>query len=589
MLEGGLSSISCAESQDTGYSKGNAFAITVVTVDGKKVETATANAYYVMAQAAAKAGVTLKVVSGFRTMAEQKYLYGCYVNCNCNNCNLAAKPGYSNHQSGHALDLNTSSGGVLAWLNAHGGAYGFKRTVPSEAWHWEWWGGGPGGGPCGQTCECTPGQTQSQGCGLCGSRHRTCGSGGNSCHWGSWTGCQGEGPCSPGQTQTEGCGKRCGHRSRSCGGGCQWGGWTGCQGEGPCVAGAVETEGCGNCGHHARTCTPSCLWSEYSPCADQGPCAPGQLETKPCGECGYAERVCGETCQMGEYGKCAWLDPEGGTKACSTSLLGACAPGLLKCLAGTVACVGSSQPAVELCDDVDNDCDGASDEPESDGTLPSLGDSAPAFAATSLGVEVPGAIDASADGVVTVRYRNVGAATWPAGLVVLRALGPAAGLPSLLVHPNWPGLNTPAIAAAAVPPGAESTLSFPIRAPTEPGTVSARFRLVHTGAASAFRCPSTEVAVTVTINRRPPDLLEDPPEEEPVDDTPVPEADVGLAAASEPPAAIPAADAGAATGATAGTCQTTPTPSSPRVVRVLVPLLMLLLALALTRRSERPR
>ncbi|MEZ4221547.1 MAG: D-alanyl-D-alanine carboxypeptidase family protein [Polyangiaceae bacterium] len=143
-----LSAVDCSESTDTGYTSGSPFPITVVKVDGKPVEKATANAYYVMAQAADKAGVTLKVVSGFRTQAEQQYLYNCYINCNCNNCNLAAKPGYSNHQSGHALDLNTSSSGVLAWLNANGASYGFKRTVPSEDWHWEWWGGGPGGGAC---------------------------------------------------------------------------------------------------------------------------------------------------------------------------------------------------------------------------------------------------------------------------------------------------------------------------------------------------------------------------------------------------------------------------------------------------------
>lgn len=165
-----LSSIDCAESTNTGYDNGKAFAITVVHVDGEPVEVATANAYYVMAQAAEAAGVHIKIVSGFRTYAEQQYLYNCYVNCNCNSCNLAAKPGYSNHQSGHALDLNTSTASVLNWLNAHGGAYGFKRTVPSEAWHWEWWGGGPGGGPCGNrpptgwldaaTCEAASGWAQ---------------------------------------------------------------------------------------------------------------------------------------------------------------------------------------------------------------------------------------------------------------------------------------------------------------------------------------------------------------------------------------------------------------------------------------------
>jgi len=141
--------IDCTERQDTGYVSGTPFPITVVTVDGKPVERETANAFYVMQQAAASDGVHITIVSGFRTYAEQEYLYNCYINCNCNNCNLAARPGYSNHQSGHAVDLNTSSPGVYDWLEAHAGGFGFSRTVPSEPWHWEWWGGGPGGGPCG--------------------------------------------------------------------------------------------------------------------------------------------------------------------------------------------------------------------------------------------------------------------------------------------------------------------------------------------------------------------------------------------------------------------------------------------------------
>jgi len=143
--------VDCTEWTDTGYVSGTPFEITLVTVDGKPVEVNTANAYSVMQDAAAAAGVNIAIVSGFRTNAEQEYLYNCYVNCNCNNCNLAAKPGYSNHQSGHALDLNTSTGSVLSWLNAHGAEYGFEATVASEDWHWEWWGGGPGGGPCNGT------------------------------------------------------------------------------------------------------------------------------------------------------------------------------------------------------------------------------------------------------------------------------------------------------------------------------------------------------------------------------------------------------------------------------------------------------
>jgi hypothetical protein len=144
-----LSSIECSERSDRGYRRGTPFDIRVVTVDGRPVEIDTANAYYVMASAAARDGVEIRVVSGFRTMSQQEYLYYCYTSCSCNGCALAARPGYSNHQSGHALDLNTRTPGVLAWLNANAGRFGFSRTVPSEDWHWEWWGGGPGGGPCG--------------------------------------------------------------------------------------------------------------------------------------------------------------------------------------------------------------------------------------------------------------------------------------------------------------------------------------------------------------------------------------------------------------------------------------------------------
>ncbi len=140
----------CTERDDNGYRSGSRFSIKVVTVDGKPVERDTANAYIAMQEAAARAGVNIRIVSGFRTNAEQQRLYNCYVNCNCNSCNLAARPGYSNHQSGHALDLNTSASGVLNWLNNNGRRYGFSRTVPSEPWHWEWWGNSSDfNGPCG--------------------------------------------------------------------------------------------------------------------------------------------------------------------------------------------------------------------------------------------------------------------------------------------------------------------------------------------------------------------------------------------------------------------------------------------------------
>jgi len=120
----------------TGYRSGTAFTICITYIDGKAVEVNTARAYVKMRAAAKRRGVYLHIVSCFRTMAQQRYLYSLYKS---GRGNLAAPPGYSNHQSGHALDLNTSAGGVYSFLANHGAAYRFHRTVPSEAWHWEHW------------------------------------------------------------------------------------------------------------------------------------------------------------------------------------------------------------------------------------------------------------------------------------------------------------------------------------------------------------------------------------------------------------------------------------------------------------------
>jgi hypothetical protein len=121
----------------TGYRRGKAFSICVTKVDGKLVEVNTARAYLRMKRAAKKRGITLWVNSGFRTMAQQRYFWNCYQTKKCNGGNLAAPPGYSNHQSGSALDLNTTARGVYWFLSKYGKSYGFRRTVPSERWHWE--------------------------------------------------------------------------------------------------------------------------------------------------------------------------------------------------------------------------------------------------------------------------------------------------------------------------------------------------------------------------------------------------------------------------------------------------------------------
>jgi hypothetical protein len=124
----------CGEAFEQGRSLGRK---TCVTIDGKPVVTTTAAAFNKMKAAASSNGVSLRLNSAFRTMKEQEYFYNCYLTKKCNNGNLAAKPGYSNHQNGIALDINTS-GGAYEWLRKNGSKYGFVRTVASETWHWEY-------------------------------------------------------------------------------------------------------------------------------------------------------------------------------------------------------------------------------------------------------------------------------------------------------------------------------------------------------------------------------------------------------------------------------------------------------------------
>lgn len=120
----------------TGYRDGRPIQITVTIVDGFPVEVHTAAAFERMRSAAARAGVRLRIRSGFRTMEHQRALYAAY---RAGRGNLAALPGHSNHQSGRALDLDVRAPGVLRWLEAHAREFGFRRTVPTESWHWEYW------------------------------------------------------------------------------------------------------------------------------------------------------------------------------------------------------------------------------------------------------------------------------------------------------------------------------------------------------------------------------------------------------------------------------------------------------------------
>ncbi len=97
--------------------------------------------------------------------------------------------------------------------------------------------------------------------------------------------------CSGGQTQSEGCG-RCGTRTRGCDG-CAWGGFGACEGEGPCDPGQSDQQACGDCGSHGRACKPNCDWEAFGACAGPDP-GDGKVacETDQKGVCSRGTQRC---------------------------------------------------------------------------------------------------------------------------------------------------------------------------------------------------------------------------------------------------------------------------------------------------------
>ncbi|MEE4185369.1 MAG: M15 family metallopeptidase [Gammaproteobacteria bacterium] len=118
-----------------------------------------AAAWRAMMQRAADDAVRLLPVSGFRSVAYQAELIrnklrAGQVIADILSVNVA--PGYSQHHTGHAIDIATPGSKPLleefeatdafAWLTANAGEFGFSLSYPRdnpeglsyEPWHWYW-------------------------------------------------------------------------------------------------------------------------------------------------------------------------------------------------------------------------------------------------------------------------------------------------------------------------------------------------------------------------------------------------------------------------------------------------------------------
>jgi D-alanyl-D-alanine carboxypeptidase len=118
----------------------------LVRVQGQLMQAQAANAYKQFAKAAKAAGVNVIPISGYRSYSEQANLYNSYVNQygQATADTIAARPGYSEHQTGLAIDIGNASG-ICAldacfattpagkWAAQHGREYGFIIRYPDGA------------------------------------------------------------------------------------------------------------------------------------------------------------------------------------------------------------------------------------------------------------------------------------------------------------------------------------------------------------------------------------------------------------------------------------------------------------------------
>lgn len=118
---------------------------------------ATATAWSAMKLAARKDDVILEVVSSFRSIERQIAIIQHKLNRNMaieKILTLSAPPGYSEHHTGCAIDINTpgctateeefENTTAFRWLQQHAGNFGFTLSYPRgntlgfiyEPWHW---------------------------------------------------------------------------------------------------------------------------------------------------------------------------------------------------------------------------------------------------------------------------------------------------------------------------------------------------------------------------------------------------------------------------------------------------------------------
>lgn len=120
-----------------GYIKGKPSKIVVVEVQHNRyLEPKTADAWREMAAAAFADGLILHINSAWRSIEIQQSLWDRWEE---KGGNRPARPGWSNHGQGTAVDINRAhdNGKTDKWLAENAGKFGFVMPMSYEPWHFQ--------------------------------------------------------------------------------------------------------------------------------------------------------------------------------------------------------------------------------------------------------------------------------------------------------------------------------------------------------------------------------------------------------------------------------------------------------------------
>jgi D-alanyl-D-alanine carboxypeptidase len=143
------------------YQEAPASELKPITANGQiQLRTAAAEKFKAMSAAAAREGITLVPISGFRSVADQKHLFfdvkAQRGQVTTKRAEVSAPPGYSEHHTGYAVDIGDGrtpatnlsptfeTTSAFKWLEKNAAYYSFEISFPKdnaqgvnyEPWHW---------------------------------------------------------------------------------------------------------------------------------------------------------------------------------------------------------------------------------------------------------------------------------------------------------------------------------------------------------------------------------------------------------------------------------------------------------------------